>query len=178
MEAYWRHSVDLVAAGSTLALLLAGDGLAPGIGSILTNLGAVMLLFSTVNDPEKDRWIMWPLYGYLSLHGFYAGGHHTSLPNIPWLLILLNYNHYFNEIFLNIYLLKSLYIYINVLCFSDRLMQGKCLYRVFARQQPKWLVKQHFTFDSRRIQHVLFGVSPRSGRTDCSTESLAPGQRK
>jgi len=90
MKAYWTHSVDLVGAGSVLALLLAGDGLAPGIGSILTNLGAVMFLLSLSTDqnPEKDRWMIWPLYGFLSLHGFYASGHHTSLPNIPWLLYL------------------------------------------------------------------------------------------
>merc|ERR550534_793671 len=99
MKAYWTHSVDLVGAGSVLALLLAGDGLAPGIGSILTNLGAVMFLLSLSTDqnPEKDRWMIWPLYGFLSLHGFYASGHHTSLPNIPWESAFIGFSHSSNQ---------------------------------------------------------------------------------
>ena len=80
---YWRNSVDLIAVVSILAVLLAGDGLTPAIGLILLSLVALMFLFSLAKS-EQDRWMLWPLCGFLSLHGFYASGHHTSLPNIPW----------------------------------------------------------------------------------------------
>ncbi|KAI9564828.1 hypothetical protein GHT06_008569 [Daphnia sinensis] len=36
---------------------------------------------------------MWPLYGVLSLHGFFASGHHTSLASIPWEAAFVGISH-------------------------------------------------------------------------------------
>lgn len=80
MSNYRKKISHLVILLSTLAILLAGDGLAPGIILALANL----VLFSQLFTGESNCGEMWPLYGLLSLHGFFAGGHHTSLANIPW----------------------------------------------------------------------------------------------
>lgn len=66
-----------------LSLLLGGDGLGPGIVSILANI----FLFRTLFTKEKTVSAQ-VLYGFLSMHGFFATGHHTSLPNIPWYMLL------------------------------------------------------------------------------------------
>jgi hypothetical protein len=80
MSNYRKKISHLVILLSTLAILLAGDGLAPGIILALANL----VLFSQLFTGESNCGEMWPLYGLLSLHGFFAAGHHTSLANIPW----------------------------------------------------------------------------------------------
>ena len=70
-----RDAVRLVAILSAPAALLAGDGLTPAIGLILVAL----LLVGRLDDPWQAA-----LYGCLSVHGFFATGHHTSLAAIPW----------------------------------------------------------------------------------------------
>ena len=83
MGTYWNNAINLVVSLSTLAILLAGDGLTPAIGLILLSLRATMELFSSATTSE-EKTCLWVLYAFLSLHGFYASGHHTSLANIPW----------------------------------------------------------------------------------------------
>lgn len=78
---YRKKSSELVVLLSTLAILLAGDGLTPGIIATLANILCLARLFSEKNCNTKEMWV---LYGVLSVHGFFASGHHTSLPNIPW----------------------------------------------------------------------------------------------
>ena len=57
----------------------------------------------------------------------------------------------------------------------DRLSQGKCVHRIFAFQQSKWVDKQRSALDLGRLQHGLFSVPSRSGRSSCSLEPLVPG---
>jgi len=80
MSYYRKNISNLVILLSTLAILLAGDGLAPGIILSLVSL----ILFSHIFAGESNCGEMWPIYGLLSVHGFFASGHHTSLANIPW----------------------------------------------------------------------------------------------
>ena len=68
---------NIVLLSTTVSLLLAGDGLAPGL--LLTLLSVVGLM--QLNPCEKEFWL---LYSMLSLQGFFTTGHHTSLANIPW----------------------------------------------------------------------------------------------
>lgn len=77
---YRENTVELILLMVALSILLAGDGLAPGIILTMTNILLVMQLFFFRPDPE-----LWPLYGVLSLHGFFSTGHHTSFPSVPWL---------------------------------------------------------------------------------------------
>jgi len=74
-----NSSSEFVLLFSTLAILLAGDGLAPGIVLTVINVVLMMQVSSTPRDTE-----FWPLYALLSLHGFFSTGHHTSLANVPW----------------------------------------------------------------------------------------------
>ena len=80
MPNYREKTSNIVILLSTLAILLAGDGLAPGI--ILTIVS--LTLFSQLFTGDSSCGEMWPLYGLLSVHGFFASGHHTSLANVPW----------------------------------------------------------------------------------------------
>lgn len=80
MPNYREKTSNMVILLSTLAILLAGDGLAPGI--ILTVVS--LTLFSQLFTGDSSCGEMWPLYGLLSVHGFFASGHHTSLANVPW----------------------------------------------------------------------------------------------
>ena len=77
---YRKKTSDLVMLLSTLAILLAGDGLTPGIVLSLVNI----VLFAQIFAGDHYTNEMWTLYGLLSVHGFFASGHHTSLANIPW----------------------------------------------------------------------------------------------
>ena len=77
---YRKKTWDLVMLLSTLAVLLAGDGLTPGIVLSLVNI----VLFAQIFAGDHYTNEMWTLYGLLSVHGFFASGHHTSLANIPW----------------------------------------------------------------------------------------------
>lgn len=86
---YRRKTSDMVILLSTLAVLLAGDGLAPGIILTLVSIVLFAQLFAEVSSTEE----MWPLYGILSLHGFFASGHHTSLASIPWEAAFVGISH-------------------------------------------------------------------------------------
>lgn len=73
VESYKKKTFDLVLLLSTLAILLAGDGLAPSIILTLVNL----VLFAQIFAGDNCVGEMWPLYGLCSVHGFFASGHHT-----------------------------------------------------------------------------------------------------
>lgn len=77
---YCRKISDMVMLLLTLAILLAGDGLAPSVILTLVSIVLFAQLFAKVSNSGE----MWPLYCTLSLHGFFASGHHTSLASIPW----------------------------------------------------------------------------------------------
>ena len=76
---YRKDVFQIVAILSSLGSLLAGDGLTPAIGLIL-----ICQIIVGILSPQENEEILWPLYGCLSLHGFFATGHHTSLAAIPW----------------------------------------------------------------------------------------------
>ena len=82
---YCTKASNIVLLSTTIALLLAGDGLAPGI--LLTLLSVVGLM--QLNPCAKEFWL---LYSMLSLQGFFSTGHHTSLANIPWFVSVLFLN--------------------------------------------------------------------------------------
>ena len=100
---YATKASNIVILLITVALLLAGDGLAPGLLLTVFSLVSVMQLKPSARE-------FWLLYSMLSLHGFFATGHHTSLANIPWFVSLYK--------FLNFVTLKITII----LCLGKRLL--------------------------------------------------------
>lgn len=72
-------NVNILLLLMSFSLMLSGDGLCPGIVSILANI--FIFKYCLSNEKITSAPI---LYGFLSVHGFFATGHHTSLPNIPW----------------------------------------------------------------------------------------------
>lgn len=87
----WSRIPSLMTA---LAVLLAGDGQAPGVALTVCSIALFTAIESRrrrhQQQEEEDRLrlrlrpIDWSLYGVLSVHGFFATGHHTSFSTIAW----------------------------------------------------------------------------------------------